>query len=239
MEPKEQDECPAAFYNSATHTVASTLGVLLGISSMSHGVPEILQGNNPTHGYLINALGPGYDWTFWKHGSEPAFTLVHNFLLSGLLATAAGVLLIYWSTRCIDRRWGATVFLLASIASFLTGGGLAQCLLFTLNWAAATRIRGRLGFWRWQMPAVVRRGLAGVWRWTLLAATFFFVAALEIAMVGYFPGLPQEKVALDRILVELGAGIVGALLVSIVGGFAFDLETRVWSRRSPTAQETR
>jgi hypothetical protein len=35
----------------------------------------------------------------WTRGSEPAFTLVHNFLLTGVLATIAGLLLIVWSLQ--------------------------------------------------------------------------------------------------------------------------------------------
>jgi hypothetical protein len=38
----------------------------------------ILQGNRQTPGFLVKALGPGHSWMVWTHGSDPAFTLIHN-----------------------------------------------------------------------------------------------------------------------------------------------------------------
>jgi hypothetical protein len=186
----------------------------------------MMQGNVMTPGSFVKALGPGHSWTLWVHGGEPAFTLVHSFLVTGLLATAMGILLIVWSAGYIERRGGPTVFLLISIASFLTGGGLAQVLLFTLNWAAATRIHASLGFWQWIMPELLRRILARVWWFTLVAAGILFLAALEIATFGYFPGLSRDTQALTRILWGLAAAIIATVPLAIVAGFAHDLETR-------------
>lgn len=210
--------------NAATRVVVSSFGMLLGISSMDHGVLEMMQGNFPTPGSFVKALGPGHSWTLWVHGSEPAFTIVHNFLLTGILATVMGIVLITWSAGFIERRGGATVFLVISVASFLTGGGLAQVLLFMLNWAAATRIRASLGFWQRIMPTALRRILARVWGLALISAAILFLAALEIATIGYFPGLPHETQALTRILWRLAAAIITAVVLAIVAGFARDLE---------------
>jgi hypothetical protein len=229
---KRQAPWLARTYNPATRTVVSTLGALLGVSSMNHGLLETMQGNHPTPGSLINALGPGYHWTFWTQGSEPAFTLVHNFLLTGLLATLAGLLILIWSLRFMQRKGGAAVFLLLSVGSFLSGGGLAQVLLFTLNWAVATRVRASLGWWRWLLPARVRPFLRALWPWSLGAGVGFFLAALEIAVVGYFPGLPRERLALDHILMGIGLAIIVAFLIAIVGAFAADIEAR-----APVARE--
>ena len=226
MVARRHDSATNHPYNAATRTVVSSLGVLLGISSINHGVLEMMQGTTPTPGSFVKALGPGHSWTLWVHGGEPAFTLVHNFLVTGVLATAMGILLIIWSAGYIKRRGGATVFLLISIASFLTGGGLAQVLLFALNWAAATRIHAMLGFWQWIMPALLRRILARMWWLTLVGAGILFLAALEIAAFGYFPGLPHDTRALTRILWGLAAAIIAAVLLAIVAGFAHDLETR-------------
>lgn len=231
MVTREQNSAPAELYNAATRSVVSWLGVLLGISSINHGVMEMMQGNAPTPGLFVKALGPGHPWTVWVHGGEPAFTLVHNFLLTGMLATAIGILLIIWSVGFIDRRGGATIFLLLSIASFLAGGGLAQVLIFMLNWAAATRIRASLGLWQWIMPPALRTTLAKVWRPALIAAAISFLAALEIATFGYFPGLPQDTQALSRILWRLAAAIIAAVLLAILSGFAHDLEARATDSR--------
>jgi hypothetical protein len=186
----------------------------------------MMQGNVHTTGYWINAQGPGHGWSFWREGSEPAFTLVHNFLFTGVLATLAGLLLVFWSLRFIHRPHGPTVFLLLSVTSFLVGGGLAQVFLFSLNWLVATRIRSRLAFWRWLIPAKIRRSFGFLWRWALAAGAIQFLAALEIAAIGYFPGLPRDRQIVYRVLLQIGAGIILAFVVSIVSAFAFDVEAQ-------------
>jgi hypothetical protein len=196
--------------------------VLVGIGSMDHGLLEILQGNRPTPGLIVNALGSGYRWTVWKEGGEGAFTLVPNFLVTGLLATLLGLLLILWSLRFLHRKHGPMVFLLLGIASFLAGGGIAQIVLFTLNWAAVTRIRASLGFWRRLIPLPACRFLGRWWRWTVAAATTAFLAGLEIAVVGYVPGV-SEPVRILHVCWTLVIGGIGLFLVSFLCGFAWDI----------------
>ena len=217
--------------NAATRTIVSTLGVLLGVSSINHGLPEVLQGNHSTPGLFVKALGPGHQWTVWTQGSEPAFTLIPNFLLTGILATLFGVLLIICSRLLIHRPYGPSVFLLLSISSFLTGGGLAQVLLFTLNWAAATRIHGSLSIWRRLVPKSARPALGKFWRWPLVVGTVAFLAALEIAIFGYILGVPGRPEVLRGILVQLGFVIVISFLASFLCGFAHDIEGHAASRQ--------
>jgi hypothetical protein len=215
----------APHHNAATRAIVSTLGALIGIGSINHGLLESLQGNRPTPGHIVNALAPGYPWTVWTQGGEPAFTLVPNFLLTGLLATLLGLLLIVWSLSYIQRPYGPTVFLLLAISSFLVGGGVAQVLLFTLNWAAATRIRAPLGFWRWLIPVAARRVLGRLWRWTLAVGIVLFLAGLEIAVVGYVPGVTGQTRILHLCWGILLVGLA-LFLLSYVFGFAHDLEAR-------------
>ena len=51
---------PTYRHNGATRVIASTLGVLVGVGSINHGLLEILQGNRLTPGVIVNALGSGY-----------------------------------------------------------------------------------------------------------------------------------------------------------------------------------
>jgi len=221
-EPKS--DVPTHVHNAATHVIVSTLGVLLGLSSINHGLLECLQGNHSTPGHVVKALGPGYGWTVWTQGSEPAFTLVPNFLSTGLLASLIGLLMILWSLRRIHTPHGPTLFLLLGVSSFLTGGGMAQVLLFTLNWLGATRIRASLGFWRWLIPKPLDRVLGRLWPWTLAGAAIFFLAALEIAVFGYIPGVPGEPPILRGILMyQIGPAIVFSLLLTFLCGFAHDV----------------
>jgi len=209
--------------NAATRFIASTLGVLVGIGSIDHGLLECLQGSRPTPGLIVNALGAGYRWTVWKQGGEGAFTLIPNFLITGIVATLLGLLIIVWSVRFMHSPYGPAVFLLLGISSFLTGGGVAQIVLFTLTWAVAARIGASLAFWRWLIPLSVRKVVGRVWPWTLVASTVLFAVALEIATFGYVPGV-SEQTEILHVCWKILAIVLTLFLVSILSGFACDIE---------------
>jgi hypothetical protein len=211
--------------NAATHTIASTLGVLVGVGSIDHGILECLQGPRPTPRLIVSALEPGYSWTIWKQGGEGAFTLLPNFLASGIIASLLGVAMIIWALSHIESRHGPIVFLSLAMLSFLSGGGVAQIVLFTLTWGVATRIRGPLVFWRRLIPAAARPPLSRIWPWTLIAATALFLAALEIAIFGYVPGVVDQLRILHICWIILGVA-VGLYLVSICSGFAEDIDAQ-------------
>lgn len=89
--------------NRASRVVASTLGVLVGLAGIDHGIFEILQGNVPTNDFLIAAIGPGQ--RFWQYGEETALTIVPNFLVTGILAVIFGFLVAFWALLFIDKKW--------------------------------------------------------------------------------------------------------------------------------------
>ena len=211
--------------NAATRVIASTLGVLVGVGSIDHGVLECLQGARPTPGLIVNALGPGYRWTVWKQGGEGAFTLLPNFLLSGVVASLIGVVMIVWALRRLHSHHGPIIFLLLGVASFLTGGGVAQVVLFTLTWAAAKNIKSPLAFWRRTFPDTVRPTLGRIWPWTLTASTILFLAALEIAIFGYVPGV-SDRLELLRICWKILGVALALYLVSLFSGFIKDAEAQ-------------
>lgn len=214
---------PTIRNNRATRTIACTLAVLVGVGSMDHGLLECLQGFRPTPGLIVNALGPGYRWTVWKQGGEGAFTLIPNFLVTGVVATFIGLAMIAWSLRFLHSPRGPTVFLILGVASFLTGGGVAQIVLFTLAWAVATRIGASLAFWRRLLPPLALPLLGRLWPWTLGTATVLFIMALEIAVFGYVPGVSAQTPIL-HICWTILAVALALYLVSIGFGFADDIE---------------
>ena len=210
--------------NRATRAIAATMGVVVGFGSIDHGVLECLQGTRPTTGLIVNALGPGYRWSVWKQGGEGAFTLLPNFLLSGIVATLLGVLMIVWALCLLQSRRGSIVFLSLGVTSFLTGGGVAQVVLFTLTWAVARKISTPLPFWRGILPATAQPILGRIWPWTLTASTMLFLAALEIAVFGYVPGVSDQLELLHICWGILGAALT-LYLVSVFSGFIQDAES--------------
>ena len=123
---------------TATRVVASTLGVLVGLAGIEHGILEVLQGNVRPDGLMIEAIGP--DQIIWEHASEPALTVVPNMLASGILSIIFGLLLIIWSIGFVDRKYGAWVLLLLSFILWLVGGGFAPIFFSLFAFATATRI---------------------------------------------------------------------------------------------------
>jgi len=213
--------------NRATKTIVSTIGVILGISGLDHGIFEILQGNQPTNGLIINAIGPNQ--LMWEHGGEGAFTILPNFLLTGIFAIITGTAMIIWSVWFIDRKSGPIVFFLLNLLLFLFGGGIAAPILFyPPAGVAAFLIHKPLERWRKILPANIRPGLAKLWPYTLTIGTISMLIGLFIAITGLIPGLnlddPNRILAIDLTFV-LGGGL-GMFLVSFLSGFAYDIERR-------------
>jgi hypothetical protein len=208
--------------NRATRIIVSTIGVMLGIAGMNHGFFETLQGNTPIDSpAIIQAIGADMQW--WVYGGEEAFTIIPNFLLTGILAMAVSLVIIIWSLFFIDRKQGSTVFIMLFIVLFLVGGGIGQLFFFVPAWLAATRINKPLTWWRKLLSSKIRPALAKIWPISLTVAVISFLIALEIAIFGYFPGLSDPDTLLSVCWGFLGIAWI-SMLLSFVSGFANDIE---------------
>jgi hypothetical protein len=194
---------------------------MLGIAGLDHGFFETLQGNLPTTGLIIQAIGPAH--RMWLHGTEEAFTLIPNYRLTGLLAILVSLAIIVWSVGYIHTRHGPTVFILLFILLFLVGGGIGQIVFFIPTWLASTRINQPLTWWRKALPSRIRRVLAKSWPFSLGTVLVCFLIALEIAIFGFVPGINDPDTALTICWSFLFAAWI-LLLFSFVAGFAADIE---------------
>ena len=109
---------------SATRVVASTVGVFSGLAGIVHGFSEMLQGNATPSSIVINAIDPAQ--RLWPEATLHAFTIVPNFLITGILAMIVGLLVTIWAGAFIDRNDSARVLLLLAIILFLVGEVLGQ-----------------------------------------------------------------------------------------------------------------
>lgn len=209
--------------NRATKINVMIIGVLFGIGGMTHGCSETLQGNTPTPGLIINAIAAGSSWTRWTAGGEGAFTLIPNFLLTGILAMLVSLAIIVWSIGFVHKRHGPPVYLLLFVLLFLVGGGIGQVIFFLPAWAVATRIHKPLLWWRLALHTGIRKGLAQAWLWLLSAATLLILLALVIAVLGYIPGVQEMERVLNLTLAMVGAAWL-LFLLAFVAGFARDCE---------------
>ena len=206
--------------NKATRINVATLGTIFGISGMSHGFFETLQGNVPTRGLFIFAIGEAQK--MWPHGNEPAFTIIPNFLLTGIAAMIVGLSIIIWSLGFVHKKNGPTVFILIFILLLMVGGGVAQILFFPFIWLVSTRINQPLAWWRKVLPIKFQEPLAKVWPWFLVVSATLLVCALIIATTGFVPALNDPEVVLSIMLFCLGMEVL-ALPLTFVAGFAHDI----------------
>lgn len=207
--------------NAATRISVATIGTIFGVSSFFHGFFEVQQGNRPTGGLYIEAIGEVQ--RMWPHGNEPAFTLIPNFLVTGIVAMLFGLAIVVWSLGFVHKRHGAAFLMGLFVASLLTGGGVAQIIFFPWLWLVAARIRGPLSWWRKVLTPKVRRSLGRWWPLSLVLTAGMLALALEIAITGFVPGVRDTDTALSVMMICL-VGVLILLPVVAVAGFARDLD---------------
>jgi len=206
--------------NKATKTNVAVLGTIFGISGISHGFFEMLQGNIPTDGLFISAIGEGQKR--WVHGDEPAFTLIPNFLVTGIAAMLVGFVIVMWSIFFVHKKFGATIFLLLFILLLLAGGGVAQVIFFPFLWLVATRVNRPLGWWKKVLSVRLQTILSGIWIWCLMTSSVPLIFALEIAITGFVPGISNPETVLSVMLGCLVIVLI-AIPMTFISGFAYDI----------------
>ena len=207
--------------NHKARITAATLGTLLGLAGcINHGIFEIMQGNTPTNGFFIEAIGEAH--RFWVHGTEGAVTVIPNFLLTGIVVVVVSLATIVWSLRFIHTKHGATVFLLLMLGLTLVGGGIGHIVLFLPTWGYATRIDKPLSWWRKVLSPGARKVLAAFWKPMLLLTAVSWVTVMELGIFGYFPWQTDPDVVLN---ITLGFVLLTVVLANaaFVCAFAGDI----------------
>lgn len=206
---------------NATQIITTIIGVIFGFSGINHGFFEFLQGNKPTESLVIQAIGEEH--RFWPQGTEEAFTILPNYMISGIISMALGLAIIIWSLYFIKTRHGQTVFLALFILLFLFGGGIGQLVFFIPAWAFSTRMNTSLEGWKARIPQNTWPFLSGVWPVTLAISTICILIGLELAIFGYFPGLTDpEAIQNTAMYFVLSSAILNIL--TYIAGFGHDLK---------------
>ena len=164
-----------------TAILFSIFGAFFGLE---HGVGEILQGNTPTPGLKIYAYSaPGLAFPF---GREPALSVVHNYLISGILTIVFGLIIIIWSIKLLEIKFGGLGLLCLSIIFFLTGGGFGPFTTLIFAGIAALKIKSNYIWCKRLLPFGLR---------TFAAKLFPYVTILFLSWIpfeltlGYFFGI--------------------------------------------------
>ena len=204
---------------SATRVGVSIVGAVGGFISMEHGFFEILQGNVPTEGLMIDAIGPAHE--LWEGATESAFTIIPNFLITGIFAMIFGILGIIWAVAFVERPYGSLALFVLSITQFLVGGGIAFLIIAIINSMVATRINQPLQLWRKLLPVNLRRLLAKIWLFPLLSFVVLFAITIAIAILGV---ASLDATSTINLAFTLGYITLGLYLLSIITGFSYDIQ---------------
>ncbi|MFX1520998.1 MAG: hypothetical protein ACFFCD_13865 [Promethearchaeota archaeon] len=208
---------------NATRVIVTTLGLILGVTGMVHGFFEVLQGNTPTGGILIDAIGP--EQQRWLYGGESAITLIPNFLITGIVTMCISVVVILWTLFFIRKMYGSSVFLVLNILSFLTGGGVFQVVTFTLTWAFSTRINNSLDWWANQLSAELRQQIKTLWLPFTILGVISYAIVQDIAVLGAVPGITAPEMILNVVFLLLFFSL-GCFILAFMCGFAYELERK-------------
>jgi hypothetical protein len=198
----------------ATRVVASLFGIFAGFGGPEHGYFEILQGNLKPSSIMMNSVGPPCQADKVWHACEPAMTVIPSFLVTGILATVIGLITMIWAAAFVQSKNGGIVLMLLSIALLLIGGGLFPPVIGIVAGVVATKINAPLT----RQPGSVLRFFAKLWPWPLVA---FFVWVFGQFVVGYFFNEFLQK---SGFLIPLL--IIGLLVLSILTGYAYDVQDR-------------
>ena len=175
--------------NRTTRLITVVLGITIALSGIHHGLFEIFQGNTPTDSLIIQSIG--LDDQRWENGEE-AFTVIPNFLATGITAIVISMIIMVWSALFIDKKHGRTGFILLFVILTLTGGGIGHIIFFLPVWIYATRIDKPLRWWRRKIPQSVRLEAARAWKVLLAVTVAFLTIGLEISVFG-IPGFSNDE----------------------------------------------
>ena len=209
---------------NATRVMVSTMGTIMGLAGIEHGIGEILQGNVAPSGVMILSW-PGSAF-FRIVAGEPAMTIVPNLLVTGILAILFSLIFLLWATMFVQRKNGGLVLILLSIIMLLVGGGIFPPIIGIIIGILGTRINAPLTWWRSHLSVDLRHFLGKVWPWSFVVCLIGWLLLFPgINIFGYFFGVNNPTLTVILIFFALGS-----LLLTIFTGFARDSQTQADSQ---------
>ena len=203
---------------NATKAVVSTFGALMGLAGIEHGIGEILQGSIAPGGIMI--LSWPESAFFRIVAGEPAMTIVPNLLVTGILAILFSLTFLVWATLFVQRKNGGLVLILLSMVMLLVGGGIFPPIIGIIIGILGTRINAPLTWWRTRLSLGLRHFLRKAWLWSFVACLIAWLLLFPgINILGYFSGVNNPNLTVILILFALGT-----LLLTIISGFAYDIQ---------------
>ena len=203
---------------NATRALVSTLGTIMGLGGIEHGIGEVLQGNTVTSG-LIFPSWPNSVF-FRIVGGEPAMSVIPNYLVTGILAIIFSLVFTVWATMLIDRKKGSLVLIFLSIIMLLLGGGIFPPIIGILLGILGTRINAPLTWWHSHLSVGFRHFLENLWPWSFTVCIISWLSLFPgMSVFDYLFGINNSNLAYITMLCAFGL-----LLLTVFAGFAKDAQ---------------
>ncbi|MFX1569074.1 MAG: hypothetical protein ACFFCV_11985 [Promethearchaeota archaeon] len=208
--------------NRALEVLSSTTGILSNLYGLEHGIFEILQGNTTPDSPIIDAIGPANE--FFPGAMEPAFTIIPNFLITGIIAVILGAIGIIWSIAFIRKKYGGLGMFIISILLLLMGGGSAPVFLGLVSSLLASKINKPLNWWNTHLSTKSKKFLGKLWPWSIIITVSYSLFSVELAIFGW-PLIYLLDLEVFYVILYI-AGNIGTLLmvISIISGVGYDLK---------------
>ena len=208
---------------SALKIVTSTLGALVGLAGIEHGILELFQGNVVPTDYTIDAIGP--DQRFWEGAKETAFTIIPNLFLTGILAIIVGIIVTVWSVKYIDGKYGSRGFFILNLSLFFVGGGFAPPTTFGIvATITATGINKPHNWWKSKLPISLQKNLIKLWPSILIGFVLLFVLTVALNIFGW-PLVPLfGNINTAAIIWTLAFIMIVMMIVAVLTGISYDID---------------
>lgn len=202
----------------ASRLFVSLMGAYVGLMGIEHGLGEILQGAVPPAGLVFSSwLNSEF---FRILSGEPAFSIIPNLRLTGILASAFSIAYILTAVFHVDKKFSVTVMLTLSVLMFLTGAGIFPPLFAVFMSLSAGRLNRPVAEWR-KLPQVLQNFTPRIWPWSLWLCLVFWLAMVPgVPAMDYFLGYSNNFLIFAFFL-----GMVIFLVLSNISSRAFDLRS--------------
>ena len=202
----------------ATRAVVSTMGAIMGLAGLEHGLGEVLQGNVAPRGIMFPSW-PDSDF-FRIVAGEPAMSIVPNLLVTGILTIAISLIFALWAIWFAQRRNGGLVLILLAIIMLLVGGGIFPPILGVILGAVGTCINQPLAWRRTNRPSGLSHILADAWPALFGICLISWLCLFPgLNLFGYFLGVNDANLTVMVICLALGS-----LALTIVSGLVRDAQ---------------
>ena len=199
----------------------STVGAIIGIAGIEHGVGEVLQGNKSTEGIFIKSWPDSKLYEILN--GEPAITILPNYYLAGVLTIIISILFILWIVfyvESINAKYNSLILITFSLGLLLVGGGMAPPIIGTLMSLFIGKIKPH---------SVTKQEKERTWLHRVWLGSYLFCGGSFLML---WPGLIIIGTAIELtdpiIVLTLIVGAFSSLLVTLV--VATTLEKKSFSR---------